>query len=261
MYNGVYSTLKRMEERNTFTIQDALNVFQDICEDIRRETGSPIEKQPVGDIESVVTGLCSTARTIAKIYRQNEKAFSREQFQTRWEKATKKLDEALEKMETLKTEIQKQQELKEKYSRIKKENETLQQEFESIKRNNIQLSAEKERLCEGITNMKKEVEHQRETNAKLQYQQQKAKAEMQRLEENYRKVLDEQQRREAFLRELWRKTASDDILKNDWMGKENGELNTLYEAVENQSTQAHNEIEKFRNGYSVLVKFLEEGGF
>ena len=59
-------SLKALEQQDNLTIYDALNVFYDLCEDIRTATGA-VDKLPAGNDEQVVGRLCWAGRMLLKI--------------------------------------------------------------------------------------------------------------------------------------------------------------------------------------------------
>lgn len=59
-------SLKILEQQDKLTIYDALNVFYDLCEDVRTTSGA-VDKLPAGDNEQIVGRLCFAGRMLLKI--------------------------------------------------------------------------------------------------------------------------------------------------------------------------------------------------
>lgn len=191
----VYSTLKRIEERDNITIKDALDVFQDLCKDIKIRTGNTIEKQPAGDIDELVTGICSVARTIARIYQQNEEIFAEQQYQARWEKANKKFEVTRTNIEQLEEEISKWHRIEEEVLlQEQKQQEKLQeiQELEKdcrIKKQGLQeLSSKEQKLKTEIVETDKEIPLRRQQVAQIQNQLRQAMEQKEELEQKRQTV-------------------------------------------------------------------------
>lgn len=65
------SSIEAIEKRSEVTIIDALNVFYDLCEDIKNESGESVFKLPVGDEDAMVNRLNWAARTIVRVAEKN----------------------------------------------------------------------------------------------------------------------------------------------------------------------------------------------
>lgn len=70
-FNITRSSIEALEQRGEITIIDALNVFFDLCEDVKAETGTPVFRLPVGSEEESVGRLNWAGRTIMRIADKN----------------------------------------------------------------------------------------------------------------------------------------------------------------------------------------------
>lgn len=70
-FNITRSSIETLEKRDEITIIDALNVFFDLCEDVKAETGTPVFRLPVGNEEESVGRLNWAGRTIMRIAEKN----------------------------------------------------------------------------------------------------------------------------------------------------------------------------------------------
>lgn len=65
-FSRAKESLAVLENAKEATIYDALNVFYDLCEDLRQENGA-IDKLPAGNEGQMVQRMCWAGRTLLKI--------------------------------------------------------------------------------------------------------------------------------------------------------------------------------------------------
>lgn len=184
-FDRVYDTLHGMEEADGITVLDALDVFYDFCEDVKSKTGSPLEKQPVGNPEETVTRFCWMERLLARIYRESRESFQDWNYRERVLAAEKRLSEGREEMERLKEERdaweQKKQELEmmneelERLRRLKEVRDSTQQALLELEKEHRE-EVEELRLLFGILDRAGEAFEQEEAlKESLSYRQSQAK--------------------------------------------------------------------------------------
>ena len=71
-------TMRRVADRDQVAVEDVLNVFYDVCQDIKDGTGSAVDKLPCLDESELYRRLPWLARTVLRICRQNESRISDE---------------------------------------------------------------------------------------------------------------------------------------------------------------------------------------
>ena len=94
-------TLKEYSKKNKLTAEDVLNVFYDLCEDVKDETGSPIDKADIGDEDNFVLRLGWASRLIARLYNRNQDILGSPEHKAVWEKADAKRQECESALEEL----------------------------------------------------------------------------------------------------------------------------------------------------------------
>lgn len=73
-FGRVRESIEALEVADTVTVLDALNIFYDLCEDIKDSENCAVDKLPTGDGEKVVSRLCWAGRTMLRIARKNTEA-------------------------------------------------------------------------------------------------------------------------------------------------------------------------------------------
>ena len=75
-FDRIRADLRRMEEKQSagdpITGADLFSMIRDLCEDIRTDTGAPVEKHPAGDTARLLQQLPWMGRLISRQYRQIE---------------------------------------------------------------------------------------------------------------------------------------------------------------------------------------------
>ncbi len=66
-FSRVATTMEAMEKKQLVTLNDALNLFQDLCEDIKDDQNVTADRLPAGDEDEAVTRLAWMCRTIVRM--------------------------------------------------------------------------------------------------------------------------------------------------------------------------------------------------
>lgn len=93
-------SLKALEQQDNLTIYDALNVFYDLCEDIRTATGA-VDKLPAGNDEQVVGRLCWAGRMLLKISDKHPEIIENTRKAQNWESISIQLKDVDGQLEDL----------------------------------------------------------------------------------------------------------------------------------------------------------------
>ena len=187
-FDRTRESMEALEARKDMTVLDVLNLFYDLCEDVKDEQGVAIEKLDSGERERMVTRLSWVGRTILKIVKSQPMEEIEEEKKARLETVCENLDDVLS--EVRKTEIviiKMQQETEkleiEKKRLEKRKDEIREQEKEavSLKRQCNQLE-EEIRICQNnkIPDLQKKME-QLHLELEEQRKQEKQKEEEYRL--------------------------------------------------------------------------------
>ena len=73
-FDRARESIEALEASGAVTVMDALNVFYDLCEDIRDSETSGVDKLPPGDTDRMVGRLCWAGRTLLRISKSNPEA-------------------------------------------------------------------------------------------------------------------------------------------------------------------------------------------
>lgn len=73
-FDRARESIEALEASGAVTIMDALNIFYDLCEDIRDSEASTVDKLPPGDPDRMVGRLCWAGRTLLRISKSNPEA-------------------------------------------------------------------------------------------------------------------------------------------------------------------------------------------
>lgn len=137
-----------------------------------------------------------------------------------------------------------------------------QMELQKAAAENKVVSEKVSQLDQRVVKLMQELDTRKREYQRLQEDQMKIRDEIRNMEERYRAPLQEVQKRKALLDGLWSGLENDPVFKNDWNGSDAGaECDCMYKAVERRKMQAQQEVDNFREAYSMLVRFLEQGGF
>lgn len=211
------ASIKALKNKKNATIVDALNVFWDLCQDIKKHEGTLIHKLPIGDENSVVNRLIWGSNQLQKIAKYNENTVGYEAQKERLaslERDAKELEEKVSASgdviaiyESKKAQLeQKRNDEKVRYNKqqkLEKECMELEEEIHSFGENKIpQLEQrqvqEKNRLSlfmEQYETLLKEVD-------KLQAQVDEQSALVANLEEKYNILSKEKSEKEAQIQDL-----------------------------------------------------------
>lgn len=117
-FDRVHDTLRWAEEKEEMTILDALDIFYDLCEDIRDGKGRVLEDLSVGDAKGLTGRFCWLERMLARIYEGNREAFQKSDLQER-------INASEERILPVRTELQKLEKEKELWQENEREIEAL----------------------------------------------------------------------------------------------------------------------------------------
>ena len=153
-FDRTRESMEALEARKDMTVLDVLNLFYDLCEDVKDEQGVAIEKLDSGERERMVTRLSWVGRTILKIVKSQPMEEIEEEKKARLETVCENLDDVLS--EVRKTEIviikmqQETEKLEIEKKRLEKRNDEIREqekEAVSLKRQCNQLE-EEIRICQ-----------------------------------------------------------------------------------------------------------------
>ena len=162
MLERVQSVVKDIQRRETVSLNDALKIFGDLCEDIKTDTGNTIENQPVTNAEEMVQNLCSAARIISRIYARNMDVFDQPGYRTRWEKAEKRLEETNRRMEELEVETARYRLLLEEVYQAEEQLNSKREEIAKAQESLRDLKKQKQNLTCKMEESRNSIEQYRE---------------------------------------------------------------------------------------------------
>lgn len=129
-FNIARSSIEALEERGEITIIDALNVFFDLCEDVKAETGTPVFRLPVGNEDESVSRLNWAGRTVMRIADKNPEILAKCDKTEKYRKIEEELQEYVsilgEKEEDLKEVLQRRVEVDKKAEELAEKAKELQ---------------------------------------------------------------------------------------------------------------------------------------
>lgn len=130
-FERTLDSLEVLEKQENLTMFDALNVFYDLCEDVR-SSGESIDKLAVGDEDQAVGRLCWAARTLVRISDQHSEMISNSRRAEAWERVDSelvqtdgKLEKALSSIEGLNQKYEDLRGKKEQIAEAAKQEQTL----------------------------------------------------------------------------------------------------------------------------------------
>lgn len=102
-FDRIRADLRRMEEKQSagdlITGADLFSMIRDLCEDIRTDTGAPVEKHPSGDTARLLQQLPWMGRLISRQYRQIEGQVMDTRRQEELSEKMRELDRLAEQLE------------------------------------------------------------------------------------------------------------------------------------------------------------------
>lgn len=182
-FDRARESIDALEASGDVTILDALNVFYDLCEDIRDSKAGAVDKLPPGDEDRMAGRLCWAGRLLLRIAKSNAEAVAGTDKAGRLEKICQELksqDDVLTEVEQqVKTLIKKQEILEERKQAMEaalKQEKALSQscglmereiaEYESLKAPG--LKERHEQLTDRLAQCRKDTEVQEQKLAALQ---------------------------------------------------------------------------------------------
>ena len=266
-FNRVYETLQLVEQKEGITMQDALDIFYDLYEDVKSENGTVLEQQPVGEPEEAVGRLCWMARMLARLFEKNQAELGIPAYEERLERARERLEKArgilqeTEKKEKERLECEQQiQEWEKKEADARKmltQAEERKQEacerYRQLVRQERELAEEAGKREEQLAQKTREYEAQLQENQKRQEELARALAE---LESGQRELREETE----FLAGLWKTYSQDKVLEESWE-MSNDFVNNLRREMELRMEQMKDELTEAEDCYRALIKLTEKGGY
>lgn len=105
-FNITRSSIEALEKRGEVTIFDALNVFYDLCEDVKAEMGTPVFRLPVGNEDESVGRLNWAGRTIMRIADKNPEILAQCDKAQKYQKIEEELQEHIAALSKKEQELQ-----------------------------------------------------------------------------------------------------------------------------------------------------------
>lgn len=109
-FGRVHDGLDQMSNRSSLAVEDVLDLFYDLCEDVREETGTPVDQLEMRNEDALMRRLPWTGNIFVKTYKANKGRF---QSQTRMkilqgvesevEDAVRRTDEAVSVLEKIRS--------------------------------------------------------------------------------------------------------------------------------------------------------------
>lgn len=171
MLERVQSAVKDIQRRETVSLNDALKIFGDLCEDIKTDTGNTIENQPVANAEEMVQSLCGAARIISRIYAKNMDVFDAPRYSARWEKAEKRLEEINRRIEEMEVEtaryrllLEEVYQAEEQLNQKRKEIAKAQESLKDYKKQKEHLDVKMEETQSGIERYREQINQIRDSD-------------------------------------------------------------------------------------------------
>ena len=283
MFSRARQLLDAVERRKEITMQDVMNIFDDLYEDVVTDQGVSFEELPEGDPDEVAASTIRMANRIRRLYKKNPGIFSSDRFQDRWEAASERLEEVEKRL----AEIQKEEEdwrekrketeqlrekcaeLEEKAARIRTEHKQALEDLQRLEKEENELSgtvagAEKERRryeTQLIPKVRSELEEARnylknaqvlkgeldQQLADIQEEYQKEKQETEQQEERVKAVFRSSQQRLQEARENLENQISENQRKQS-------ELGTVIESLQRELGEKEKEnqlLEEQRSSYQI----------
>lgn len=156
--------IEALKLKNNATIIDALNIFNDLCKDIKEHEGTLLHKLPVGDETFVVNRLIWGSNQLRKIAKYNEDAVGYEVHKERLESLEKDTMELEQKLSSVETIINTYEKKKEELETIREKEKTKYAKQQQLEQECTQLEREINSFGENkipqLTKHKEDVEKQ-----------------------------------------------------------------------------------------------------
>ena len=75
-FGRVRDGLEQMSGKNRVAVEDVLDLFYDFCEDVREETGRPVDQLELHDENALMRRLPWAGNTFVKIFKSNKDNFN-----------------------------------------------------------------------------------------------------------------------------------------------------------------------------------------
>lgn len=265
-FNRVYETLQLIEQKEGITMQDALDVFYDLYEDVKSENGAVLEQQPVGEPEEAVGRLCWMARMLARLFEKNQAELGIPAYEERLKRARERLEKArgiLQETEEIEKECleceqqiqeweKKEAEARKMLTQAEKRNQEVCERYQEVARQERELAEETEKREERLEQKTSEYEALLQEDQKRQEELAHALAE---LESGQRELREKAE----FLARLWKTYSQDKVLEESWE-MSNDFVNNLRQEMKLRMEQMKRELAEAEDCYRELIKLTEKGG-
>ncbi|MDO5538809.1 MAG: hypothetical protein Q4F83_01875 [Eubacteriales bacterium] len=266
-FDRVYETLQLIEQKEGITMQDALDVFYDLYEDVKSENGAVLEQQPVGEPEEAVSRLCWMARMLARLFEKNQAELGIPAYEERLERARERMEKARvmlqETEEKEKERLECEQQIQEWE---KKKAEAQRMLAQAEERNRVaceqyrQIVRQERELAEAAGNREEQMAQKtREYEAQLQ-EDQKRQEELAYALADLESGQRELKKKAEFLAGLWKTYSRDKVLEESWE-MDNNFVKDLRREMESRAEQMKRELAEEEDCYRELIKLTEKGGY
>ena len=227
-FGRVHDGLEQMSNRSSLAVEDVLDLFYDLCEDVREETGTPVDQLEMRNEDALMRRLPWTGNIFVKTYRANKGRF---QTQTRTKilqgvesevtAAVREADEAISVLEKtrsrredlaakkreLQRTLQETEESRAVCRQIQSEIESLEKEIDPVLKDRIRelrsykQDREKEalELHEQISKEKAALEQSAAENGRLKHERDALRLQAAMQNEKNEKLRDEERRLEESI--------------------------------------------------------------
>lgn len=147
-FDRMGTTMEALMARQDFTLTDVLNVFYDLCADIKDIRGMAVDKLPPGDEEVAVTRLCWMGRTFLRMAGQIPAESVEAEKSQRLEKVRQELARSESELETAKQRIRELKKSRQSMEARRRELAESRKEEEALKLECDALEEEQEKCQE-----------------------------------------------------------------------------------------------------------------
>ena len=134
IFGRTRDSLERFRDKETVTADNVLDLFYDLCEDVKEETGTPVDRLPVSSVDGLMRRLPWTGNLIRKIYRASEEEVLSPERRRLLADIDSKVEEVTLEAEQAGDELDRTRTKREELARKKSELEATLKEQENIER-------------------------------------------------------------------------------------------------------------------------------
>lgn len=202
-FDRTRESMEVLERRKDISVYDALNVFYDLCQDVKDSGGGSVDKQALGGGDDAVLRVCWACQMMLKIVKKNREEVSDPSRAERLDKMEAQLQalqgdltQAEQNIKTLSAQdqmlSQKKEAIEEKRrqeTELTKKCEALRQQIQSFETAKLpELSSQYEALSEKAADYRKQYEEKQKAARKLQESLIREKAQVQQTDEENKKL-------------------------------------------------------------------------